>query len=163
MTQGEYDEYWTRFDELFGFRPGVDPSSWPAITEPLPSITFDLRVIRDGPQLAAAYDAINAEALRSFVFALAGVPDLVVLNWQHSAYRFRPAAQALKWNKKSEWKVPVYPNGDYYVFLTPDYSHGTFGHPWEKTLCVFGTPLIGSLGRSLSTWLPTKRTSGRPS
>lgn len=54
----------------------------------------------------------------------------------------------------------MYPDGDYLAFLTPDYTQGTFGHPWEETLCVMGDRLIASLGRTLSTWLPIKRSNG---
>jgi hypothetical protein len=85
--------------------------------------------------------------------------ELVVLDWQHPAYRFRPANQALTW--QAEWKVPVYPDGDYFAFLSEDFSEGTFGHPWEKTICVLGERLVTSFGRSLATWLPIKRENGR--
>jgi Protein of unknown function (DUF2716) len=122
-----------------------------------PSVTFDLGVIADGPQRGAAYDAINAEALRAFVWALPDA-ELVVLDWQHPAYRFRPANQALAW--RADWRVPVYPDGDYFAFLTQDFAEGTFGHPWEQTLCVIGERLCASLGRSLGTWLPIKRRDG---
>jgi hypothetical protein len=54
-------------------------------------------------------------------------------------------------------KVPIYPDGDYYAFMTEDLLEGTFGHPWEQTLCIMGDRLINSLGRSLETWLPIKR------
>lgn len=50
--------------------------------------------------------------------------------------------------------------GDYYAFLTPDLEEGTFGHPWEQTLCVIGRRMVDSLGRSLGTWLPVKRENG---
>ena len=62
----------------------------------------------------------------------------------------------------AEWPVPVFPNGDYYIFARPDFSTGTFGHPWEKTLCVFGSELVQTLGRTLATWLPRKRENGDP-
>ena len=34
---------------------------------------------------------------------------------------------------------------------------GTFGHPWELTLCVIGAELVDSLGPLLSALLPIKR------
>ena len=43
-----------------------------------------------------------------------------------------------------ELRVPVLPNGDYYLYLAPDLSFGTFGHPWEQTICVFGAPLLAA-------------------
>lgn len=155
LGERQYDLQWSRFRQKFGFRPGTDPASWPAIAEPEPSVTFDLSIISDGARRGAAYDAINAEALRAFLWSLAGVPELVALDWQHPGYLFRPAVQALGW--QPEWKIPVYPDGDYFAFMTPDFTDGTFGHPWEQTLCVFGARLLDSLGRSLATWLPTKR------
>jgi hypothetical protein len=160
LDRKEYDANWARFDERFGFRAGVDPESWPAIREPSPSVTFDLSVIPDGARRGAAYDAINAEALRAFVWAIPDRHELIVLDWQHPGYRFYPAAQALTW--QAEWKIPVYPDGDYFAFLTEDYTEGTFGHPWEKTICVMGERLIDSLAHSWSTWLPIKRRDGAP-
>jgi hypothetical protein len=68
LERADYDRYWARFDTSFDFRPGVKPDSWPAISEPVPSVTYDLSVIRDGAERGAAYDAINAEALRAFVW-----------------------------------------------------------------------------------------------
>ena len=79
--------------------------------EPSPSITFDLSVIPGGARRGAVYEAINAEALRAFVWAMPDRHELIALDWQHPAYRFVPANQALTW--AAEWKIPVYPDGDY--------------------------------------------------
>jgi len=158
LSEHDYTRLWERFDATFGFRAGTTADAWPAIREPAPSVTFDLSVIPYGPKRGAAYDAINAEALRCFVWALADVDEMFVLDWQHPAYRFFPGHQALTW--QAEWTIPVYPDGDYYAFLTPDLAEGTFGHPWERTLCVIGRRMVDSLGRSLGTWLPIKRENG---
>jgi hypothetical protein len=83
--------------------------------------------------------------------------EMIVLDWQHAAYYLRPAQQAYS---PFDWPVPVFPNGDYFIFLTKDFREGTFGHPWEETLCVMGARMVGSLGRSLRTWLPVKRENG---
>lgn len=159
LPLADYDDLWTRFEGHYGFRASTTAEAWPAIREPEPSVTFDLSVIPDGAQRGSAYDAINAEALRCFVWNLAEVDELFVLDWQHPPHRFRPAAQALTWNP--DWRIPVYPDGDYYAFLTPDMREGTFGHPWERTLCVIGERLGQSLAHSLSTWLPVVRRNGR--
>jgi hypothetical protein len=158
LSRDQYDLVWDRFDDAFGFRPSMSAEGWPAIREPRPSVTFDLSVIEDGPARGSAYDAINAEALRSFVWALPEAETMLALDWQHPAYRFHPARQAGTW--AAEWKIPVYPDGDYYAFLTEDFASGTFGHPWERTICVFGERLVSSLARSFETWLPAKRKNG---
>ena len=158
LDEAEYGHVWSRFDDLFGFRASTTAEGWPAIKEPSPSLTFDLSVIAEGAQRGAAYDAINAEALRAFVWALPDVELWLALDWHHPAYWFRPTALALTW--QPVWTIPVYPDGDYFSFLVPDMTVGTFGHPWEQTLCVFGDALIESLGASLATWLPTLRRHG---
>lgn len=156
LTDREYDVLWKNFETRYTFRAGTSESSWPAIREPEASVTFDLAPIFDqeGPRFAAGADAVNAEALRAFVAAF---PDqsLVVLDWQHPAYRFRPDLWAL--SSDPEWNIPVFPNGDYYAFFNEDFTCGTFGHPWEQSLCVIGAPLIETLGASLETWLPVLR------
>ncbi|WP_382310393.1 DUF2716 domain-containing protein [Herbiconiux sp. UC225_62] len=129
--------------------------------EPIPSITFDLSAIPDGAPRATAVRAINSEAQRCFVWALGG-ETLVVLDWQHTSWLFSPADEA----SNPECDDPlnghpiVFPDGDYYAFMTADLREGTFGHPWERTLCVIGDRLIRTLGASLSTWLPTVRING---
>lgn len=152
--------YWEAFTSKFGFRPGIDESTWPAISEPAPSMTFDLTASAsiDGTW-ASRFDAVNAEALRSFVSEFAVDPTFVVLDWNHPGYRFNAAAHAT--TVDAEWRVPVYPNGDYCIFLREDFAGGTFGHPWEKTLCVFGERLVSSLGQTLATRLPVLRVDGQ--
>ncbi|MFA7767591.1 DUF2716 domain-containing protein [Streptomyces sp. NRRL S-448] len=43
--------------------------------------------------------------------------------------------------RDGKWPGSVYPDGDYHLYRTPELRFGTFGHPWEHTLCVFGAPL----------------------
>lgn len=160
LPDGGYDDAWATFEARYGFRAGTRPEAWPAIREPRPSLTLDLSSIADGPQRGSAYDAINAETLRAFVWTLGDVDELVVLDWQHTTYLFRPAVQAVTW--QAEWAVPVYPDGDYYAFMSPDFTEGTFGHPWEQSLCIMGTRLVDTLGRSLGSWLPVLRRDGVP-
>jgi hypothetical protein len=159
LSADEDRDHWDRFVAAFGFLPSVEPADWPAISEPPASNTFDLTV-PDGPAFAASQAAVNAEALRAFVTALPDVPELIVLDWQHTGYAFRPAEHLA--GADPRWMVPVYPDGDYYAFLTPDHTAGTFGHPWERTLCVFGAPLVATLALTLGTWLPVRRVGGRP-
>ncbi|WP_198347940.1 DUF2716 domain-containing protein [Plantactinospora sp. KBS50] len=36
------------------------------------------------------------------------------------------------------WPLSPYPDGDYSIYLAEGFRFGTFGHPWELSLCVFG-------------------------
>jgi len=154
-------KHWTTFESKYGFRPGTKPASWPAIAEPTPSMTFDLdwHSFSTLASSAARVDAVNAEALRCFVTEFADDPAFVVLDWQHTCYSFNAEAHASA-AEDAEWRVPVYPNGDYYIFARDGFDEGTFGHPWERTLCIFGPRMVATLGRTLATWLPTVRIDG---
>jgi len=159
LSEADRAEAWAMFATKFGeLRPGMDSKDWPAIVEPTPSITYD--VARGGQSVAARIDAVNAQALRCFVDECDDDPRWVVLDWQHDGYRLDAAVHAN--TRDREWRVPVFPDGDYYTFARLDFSEGTFGHPWEPTLCVFGPRLVETLGRTLSTWLPTQRINGQP-
>ncbi|WP_328810575.1 DUF2716 domain-containing protein [Rhodococcus sp. NBC_00294] len=160
LGRSEEAEQWSRFTDKFGeLRPGLTSAEWPAIVEPTPSVTFDLNAgTATAAQLTARLDAVNAEAIRCFL-DIDEAAELVVLDWQHSGYRLDVAAHATAVD--GTWLVPVYPDGDYYTFALPDFSEGTFGHPWERTLCVFGPRLVDTLGATLSSWLPRLRVDGR--
>ncbi|WP_246594970.1 DUF2716 domain-containing protein [Actinoplanes auranticolor] len=149
------DRYWDLFYQRFAFRPGM--ASWPAIDEPRPSVTFDLGPIFAGshPQFMAGTAAINSLALVALTRVLEPDASVVVLDWQHQTYRFWPHLFACQPDQR--WPTTVVPNGDYYIFLTEDMSTGTFGHPWERTLCVFGEQLVSALVPALTSWLPVKR------
>ncbi len=159
LDRCEEAEHWSRFTNKFGeLRPGLTARDWPAIVEPTPSVTFDLSTGVTTPARATArFDAVNAEAIRCFL-DIAEATELVVLDWQHSGYRLDVAAHAAAVD--STWRVPVYPDGGYYTFALPDFSEGTFGHPWEQSLCVFGSRLVNTLGETLSSWLPRVRVDG---
>ena len=157
LDESEHERVWSTFYDRFQFKASHDSEGWPGFVPPMPSITFDLSAIPEGPQLATAADAINAEALRCFVTVLPDGGQWIVLDWQHTAYRFDAVAASL--SDGHTWSVSVYPDGDYYSFLLPDMTSGTFGHPWEQTLCIFGTPLVDTLGVTLASWLPVKRRS----
>jgi len=161
LDRTEQTQHWSVFNSKFGFRPGTKPESWPAIAEPAPSMTFDLDAhnVRTTASWSARADAINAEALRCFVTEFSDDPTFVVLDWQHPCYSFDAEAHADA-AENAEWRVPVHPNGDYYIFAQDGFTEGTFGHPWERTLCVFGPRMVATLGRTLATWLPTIRVDG---
>jgi hypothetical protein len=153
------DKYWMPFQQRFEFRPKFDPAGR-AIVEPSGSVTIDLSPVFNSPsrrEFAAGARSVNSLALLAFVRAL-DEPDtsLVVLDWQHQTFRFWPHRLATQHDP--HWQTEVFPDGDYYIFLTEDMTTGTFGHPWEQTLCIFGERLVSVLLPLLTAWLPVKRT-----
>lgn len=149
LTEDEYDVVWDRFYEQFSFRPSVSAADWPSIREPSPSITF--RFAYDDAQEDEKYESWALERLREVTD-----PDsaLYALDWQHESFWFQP-------HEATAFEIPPFPNGDYYIFLTQDFSAGLFGHPWEQTICLFGDGLIAAARENRPKLLSTiHRTNG---
>lgn len=161
LDPADDDRYWRRFRSTFHFRAGTQAESWPAIDEPTPSITFDLSPIfgRDPAGFAAGAAEVKAEVGRALRWHVTG--PLIVLDWQHPGYRVAPCSDAAQ-QYDDDWPVTPFPDGDYFAFFTEDFAAGTFGHPWEQSLCVIGAALGDTVGATLQTWLPVLRLDGRP-
>jgi hypothetical protein len=149
--------YWV-YNEL-AFWPSTYANAWPGFREPAPSLTWDLASggadrssaeFRLGPYSVEEDDTarIALKALRECVR-----PDewVWVLHWQHQSYKFFPH----RMDESGEWPVPVLPKSDYPLFLAQDYRFGTLGHPWERSLCVFGEELIDAFERHADGALTT--------
>jgi hypothetical protein len=136
LTSEEYDAVWDRFYREFSFHPSVNPEDFPGIREPVPSITWTLH---PSPWTVEDEDELHHRFLAAFKACTTAEEVLYALDWQHTCYWFCPHVPF------EEWVVPVLPNGDYYIFLSHDFSWGVFGHPWEWTLCGFGKPFLEAL------------------
>jgi hypothetical protein len=148
--------FMNEFADRYEFHPDVSQSGWPSIVEPTPSVTFDLS---SGPS-SESMSAPRADEtiLAMFLTAFATHTRLIAINFNHYGYWFRPydfAKAERPWPEA--WPVHPYPNGDYSIFLTDDMCQGTFGHPWEQTLCVFGQPLIDATSAEPPAWPITRR------
>ena len=150
----DYDEAWAPFNLRFAFRPDFHERQTPAIELPCDALVLDLSplLLPDGPSphFAAGQASVNASALRAFVWLTEG-EMVTALDWQHPAYRYSPAQHALS---DEDWAVPVFPDGDYFVHYAPGLTWGTFGHPWQMSLTLWGDALTATLGAELLTWLP---------
>jgi len=139
----EQKSIWGQFDALYKFRTSTEPDEWPGIKEPIPSVTFDIShyfddydyekwptksVLNLGNYYKSCFRNILDEGVK-----------VTALDWQHPCYRFDP------YRDFSHWEIEPIPNGDYYIFLTPDLRGGFFGHPWEETVCVMGKGFVDQL------------------
>lgn len=145
---GEEEEraIWDMFLERFDFRPSVNPRRWPGIREPRPSVTYDVSHALAGGEVAPALADLNMEAFTLFKACLQPGRRLLALDWQHPCYRFDPFGR-FEFSETYHRMIPVLPDGDYFIFLADDFSFGTFGHPWEQTICVLGQRLIDVVER----------------
>lgn len=125
----EYKETWDAFYDVFKFRPSVD-GPFPAILEPLQSVTFRLRDRYEDAELDELRDAI----FHAFSVTIGSSEEVYYLDWQHECF-------GVKIDTKSSW-VNGYPDGDYAILLAKDMQSGTFAHPWEGSICFFGDAFV---------------------
>jgi hypothetical protein len=167
----------TSFMRRFKFRPSIEPRDWPSITEPKPSVTLDLAPTwTTSGRMAFDPDEL---ILGLLVAAFPASERLVAINYNHYAWWFWPhqfsavSRESLYSEDSTQeimvkpgifvaadsWHVHPFPNGDYSIVASEDMTSGTFGHPWEQTLCVFGTGMAEA-ARALTPYWPVKRWRG---
>lgn len=135
------EKVWDRFDDRFDFRPSMQ--RFPAITEPSPSVTWSLSSVNDDPGYVCPDRLVDI--VHAGFTTLVGEGSLLCLDWQHPSYRVWPSLigpENIDPPDQPGWPLSPYPDGDYFVYLAEDFRFGTFGHPWEPSLCVFGTELL---------------------
>lgn len=151
FTVDEYAKVWDRFYADFKFKPDYYERTKPAIFEPPPYVTFGLL----DSMSDELWTEIDNQFLDSFRIITPTGRLLYWLDWQHTCFRFDPHVAdgfgGMGW----------YPDGDYYMFLADDFSFGTFGHPWQRSLCVFGASLLGLVEQSLRKRMTVVRESTR--
>jgi hypothetical protein len=152
----EYTRVWTRFEVQFQFRPGMSSRTWPAIREPAESVTWSLDALDDDSGYAMV-DAVN----HGLWACTSPGGTLLVLDWHHACYRIRP--HAITAEDAPRWPDSMMPDGDYSIHLAEDFSYGTFGHPWEYSICVIGAPLLERVTPNLDDILVRRiRVGGEP-
>lgn len=148
------DAAWNRWYAEFDFRPSM--YEFPGIREPEPSATWSLDALHDDPGYFKI-DRFTAAVERAIAACTPAGDSVLVLDWQHRCYRVRPDLLAV--GERSEWPLSPYPDGDYYIYLAEDFSFGSFGHPWEQTVCLFGAALLAEAEHAVSEILesPVRR------
>lgn len=163
----DHDALCDEFKSLFAFNPSY--TYYPAIDEPSDSVTWHVgdvtdtrhtyRLRRDLPddhQVARLQDVIE-RGLRAHVRP---GEQLYSVSWWHQGYRFDPAR--VGGPGQPTWPGAACWEGEYYKLLTRDLRMGTFWHPWEESLCVFGAELLTEVEDDLTAILGTvMRRGGR--
>lgn len=93
------------------------------------------------------YDDLEDKALQVFKENTVSNEYIMALDWQHECYWVNPHLKFER-NEFDEWSIPIFPNGDYYFFIQKDFKWGYLGHPWEKSITIFGKGLIESFERN---------------
>ncbi|WP_194894665.1 DUF2716 domain-containing protein [Catenulispora pinisilvae] len=154
LSYAEHRATWDRWYADFAFRPST--RQFPGIQEPTSSLTWSLDALNDDPG-CIKLDQFTATVEQAIADCTPEGGSVLVLDWQHLCYRVRPD-QGIE-GEPFRWPLSPYPDGDYYIYLAEDFSFGSFGHPWEHTVCLFGTELLAQASRPVTTILgdPVRR------
>jgi hypothetical protein len=162
----ESRQIWDRFGAAFDFRPSM--LRFPAINEPAVSITWSLGALNADPRRIDRLVELVQDALAA---CTPPGDTLLVLEWPHTSYRLRPdlpptamfLPDALSRNLRPGWPRSPYPDGAYPLFTAEDFRYGSFGHPWEHSLCLFGAELLKTAADQVTGHLhQVLRRGGRP-
>ncbi|MGW2254309.1 DUF2716 domain-containing protein [Kitasatospora sp. NPDC001660] len=168
LNDPEHGEIWNRFQAAFDFRP--DTSVIPGISEPTPSVTWSLESLDDDPGYRKL-DRLVGVVQDGLARCCRPGESLWLLDQPHTSYRLRPdlvpadasKPRVVEGQAWQGWPLSPYPDGNYSVQLAEDLRFGIFGHPSEKSICVFGADLLDAVAEEVGGLLPhVIRRDGRP-
>jgi hypothetical protein len=145
LSDKDYREVWDKVYKEFEFEPST--STFPSFKVATPFVTYDISQYVDLQHEFDIYDDLEEKALTTFKKITAHDEYIYALDWQHESYLMNPNLEFHK-DEFDEWLIPIFPNGDYYFFTQKDFRWGYLGHPWERTITVFGQEIIDVFEKS---------------
>ncbi|SFR20309.1 Protein of unknown function [Lentzea waywayandensis] len=149
VGEAEYRDLLERFKQRFEFNASMH--DFPGITEPADSVTWS-------NLLDAADEA--APAVRRALKACVQPGELIFFA---DPYHLGSAADLHRVDGPGQprWLQSAIPDGDYAINTPYDLRFGTFGHPWEDSLCAWGEDLLAEVSDELDALMPRLRTGGK--
>ncbi|AIC93438.1 DUF2716 domain-containing protein [Shouchella lehensis] len=134
LHREEAEFVWSVIGKRYGY-----PDSGRRFKLPKPYIRFDIST-----KFACETDELERAVLTTMKACTIADETIYAMDWQHECYEFDPR-KPIERDEWNEWLVPLFPNGDYVIFLQKDFQWGYFGHPWKKEIAVFGESFIWHL------------------
>ncbi|WP_419881543.1 DUF2716 domain-containing protein [Peribacillus sp. B-H-3] len=139
FSDQESDQIWDKIHRDFKFKPSI--SKFPSFKVPHPFITYDISGFFGESADLDAYDDLEEKALDAFKESTLADEYILAFDWQHECYWVNPRLEFER-DEFGEWTIPIFPNGDYYFFIQKDFKWGYLGHPWGKSITIFGKKLM---------------------
>ncbi|WP_077301696.1 DUF2716 domain-containing protein [Virgibacillus pantothenticus] len=130
---------WSTVGKLFGY-----PNERKMFKLPKPFIRFDV-------SSKYSYETRELEQVVLQAMNACTTEDELVfaMEWQHDCYEFDPR-EPIDRNEFGEWLIPIFPNGDYHIFLQKKLEWGVFGHPWKQEIGIFGSCFINNFNTNIA-------------
>lgn len=149
-------DIWNYFYDTFSFNPSPNPEHWPSIKSNRVNLKIDIKNLWGDTYNETVFDDFEEKAIQAFTSINNDEEYVYVLDWQHDCY-------FVNMNRINEFKndliskynhsISFIPDGDYYIFITKNLENIWFGHPWEKTVTLFGDKLINAFKESAPIFL----------
>lgn len=139
LSEQECTDIYRKINTELHFKPSM--SKFPSFKAPYPFITYDVSNYYNEKDFLEFENDLETKVLLVFQELTSCDEKIVAFDWQHEAYWFNPHLPFEK-NEFEEWHVPIFPNGDYYFFIQKKFKWGLLGHPWEKSITIFGEEMI---------------------
>jgi hypothetical protein len=143
LEDDDLKKVWARIYKDFDFKPSV--KIFPSFRTPSPFIKYDIsncyaeELIRD----------FEDKSVMAFQQCTQPGELIYALDWEHECYLVDPRLEFPRhtpWRvDNGDWIISIHPDGDYHFFVATDFSWGILGHPWEKTITIYGEKFISSL------------------
>lgn len=143
LSELEYEKVWNKIDDDLKFKPSISRFRFRPFKVPSPFITYDISDYYGEINDLEVYDDLEEKTLLVFQDITTEDEWIYALDWQHQCYWINPYLEFEK-NEFDEWKIPIFPNGDYYFYINKNFEWGILGHPWKQTITIFGKDLINS-------------------
>lgn len=133
-----YNKIWDKIYNEYKFCPSINNTVIP----------FEFNVEYVCYKLNSYWNMEQEKAVNNIFKSLSN-DDLYALDWQHDCFEYNPNENIelgyhyYDKDRRVEVYFPsYYPDGDYHMFLSKDWSYGVLGHPWRKEIYIFGKKLI---------------------
>ena len=148
ITQEEYRKIWDKLYDEYKFFPHPYDKTKEWL---MPKGTIKKYRIKDTGYIWNE----KQESLINEILCKVVNEEMYALDWQHTCFAYNPN----EWipvdyhyfdaeRNYEVWFPTYYPNGDYYFFVSKDWSVGLYGHPWRKELIVVGDQLICEIDKN---------------
>jgi hypothetical protein len=149
LPEQKHKEIWDKFRQRFEFNISV----FPAIKEPVPSVTYWITNYNDD-----SYEYLQKSLSRYFQHLIPEGEWIYVIDWRYPVDKEYDEGQDIsyKFYPHLSGDCPVnllsegywgnnYRGENFYIFTERNFEFGVFGNTQEQTMCVFGESLLNEV------------------
>ena len=169
LSDNEEEYIWKFILENYKFNPKYNSKdkSAPFLILPEPYAVYEMHLFTSYLKDTSInideeyYNNFNELITNIFIKCMGKDEYIFALDWQHTCFKYNPnssekMSKVLELDGFNIYFPEFYPDGDYYIFISNNFSWGYFTHPWTQELWVFGNELINEINNIPQVYLSLK-------